>query len=320
MVLSLLPAEVLAADTTPTAEAQSQDNTGAESAEEKPGGLRGRIESRFYGATPEEQARLEEERKRLSAAAAVFGTDPTAINGYYQLEYGHNTFLHNLRTDTATAEARLPITPNFVMRVTMPYVWADLNQPRGFTTNGASDLLVRFGGRVYASPELAVFVGGDATFPTGSNDRLSTGKYTLGPGGAAAVPLPRLRSLFFTFVQDYNSVGGDPSRANLHFMRVTSAFNTIWSEHWWTTASLEWDMNWNNNRKTTMNLLGEIGHRLDKHWNVFASYGAGVMGRDTFLGLDWTVQAGVRWVFMTPFFAERVTEQFPIEPHAPPSR
>lgn len=329
MALGFSPVEVPAADIKSPAESQSQDNRGAESdgkpvePEKQPGPLERsilRLESRMMGATPEERARLEEERKRLSAAAAVFGTDPTAINGYYQLEYGHNTFLHNLRTDTATAEARLPITPNFIMRVTMPYVWADLNQPRGFTTNGASDLLVRLGGRVYASPELAVFVGGDVTFPTGSNDRLSTGKYTLGPGGAVAVPMPRVRSLLFTFVQDYSSVGGDPSRTNLHFMRVTSAFNTIWSERWWTTASLEWDMNWNNNRKTTMNLLGEVGHRLDKHWSIFASYGAGVMGRDSFLGLDWTVQAGVRWVFLTPFFSERVTEQFPIEPHAPPSR
>jgi hypothetical protein len=280
---------------------------------ESAGGPLQRLESRFYGATPEEHARLEEERKRLSAAAAKFGTDPTAINGYYQLEYGHNQFLRNLRTDSATAEARLPITPNFVTRVTMPYVWADLNQPGGFTTNGASDLTVRMGGRLYATPDVALFVGGDVTFPTGSNDRLTTGKYTVGPGSAAAVPLPRLSSLLFVFVQDYSSVGGDPSRTNLHFMRVTSAFNTIWSEHWWSTASLEWDMNWNGNRKTTMNLLGEVGTRLDQHWNLFVSYGAGVVGRDTFLGLDWTAQAGVRWVFQTPFFGERIVEQLPIQ-------
>src|SRR5688500_10080024 len=48
-----------------------------------------RLESRVLGATPEERARLEEERKRLSAAAKAFGTDPTAINGYYELTYGH---------------------------------------------------------------------------------------------------------------------------------------------------------------------------------------------------------------------------------------
>jgi hypothetical protein len=286
-------------------------STEPEKPQEPQGGVLGRMESRFYGATPEERARLEEERKRLSAEAAGFGTDPTAIIGYYQLEYGRNTFTNNLISNSAIAEARLPITPNFIMRVTMPYVFADLNQPRGFTTNGASDLMVRNGGRLYASPDVALFVGGDVIFPTGSNDRLSTRKYTVGPGFAAAVPLPRLRSLFFIFPQDFSSVGGDPSRNNLHFMRVSSAFNTIWSERWWTLLSMEWDMDWNRNRKTTMNLLGEVGHRFDQHWNLFVSSGAGVMGRDSFLGLDWTVQAGVRWVFMTPFFQERVLEQFP---------
>lgn len=314
--LSVIPSEILAADTAPAAEEQTRAQ-GTESTEEPSepakGPLRRRLKERIYGATPEEQARLEEERKRLSAAAKAFGTDPTAINGYYQLEYGRTAFTNNLVTNSATAEARLPITPNFVVRLTMPYAWADLNQPRGFTTNGASDFQVRTGGRLYASPNVAVFIGGDATFPTGSNDRLSTGKYTLGPGGAVAVPLPRIRSLFFTFIQDFNSVGGDPSRTNIHFARVSSAVNTIWSERWWSTASMEWDMDWNRNRKTTMNLLGEVGHRFDQHWNVFVSSGAGVMGRDTFLGLDWTVQAGVRWVFQTPLFPERLVKELPIK-------
>jgi hypothetical protein len=275
-------------------------------------GKRRPLQTLLQGATPEEHARLTEERERISLAAKAFGTDPTAINGYYQLEYGHNSFTNNLRTDSLTAEARLPITPNWFVRVTMPYVWADLNQPHGFTTNGASDLSVRMGGRLYATPNVALLIGTDVTFPTGSNDRLSTGKYTLGPTGAVAVPLPRARSLFFTIVQDFKSVGGDPSRRDIHFMRVSSAVNTIWSERWWTIASMEWDMSWNDNRKTTMNLLGEVGHRFDKHWNVFVSSGAGVVGQDTFLGLDWTVQAGVRWMFQTPFFSEKLVEELPI--------
>src|SRR5206468_430993 len=50
---------------------------------------------------------------------------------------------------------------------------------------------------------------------------------------------------------------------------------------------------------------------FDNHWNVFAGAGAGVLGQDTSLGLDWTVIAGVRWVFMTPLFPERLLEQFP---------
>jgi len=271
------------------------------------------LQTLLQGATPEEHERLQAERKRISAAAKSFGTDPTAIVGYYELTYSNNAFTNNLRTNTMAAEVRLPITPNWLLRVTVPYVWADLDQPRGFTTNGTSDTVVRTGGRLYTSPNLALFVGADVTFPTGSNDRLSTGKYTLGPGVGAAVPLARLSSLFITLIQDQNSIGGDPSRRDLHFMRVTSAVNTIWSERWWTTASMEWDMDWENNRKTTMNLLGEVGHRFDNHWNVFVGSGGGVIGKDTFLGLDWTVQAGVRWVFQTPLFSEKLVEELPMQ-------
>jgi len=57
---------------------------------------------------------------------------------------------------------------------------------------------------------------------------------------------------------------------------------------------------WAHARKTTMNLQGEIGHRLSKPWALFVQGGGGVLGRDSFLGLDWFLQAGVRWVFKTP--------------------
>jgi hypothetical protein len=290
---------VLAVTLAPVAAWPADEAPSKEPAKDSSPGLleRERLESRFYGATPEERARLEEERKRISAAAASFGTDPTAIIGYYELTYGHSVFTNNLRLDNVTAEVRLPITPNWLLRVTLPYVWADLNGPRGATTNGTSDTLIRNGGRLYASPNVALYVGLDALFPTAAKNELGTGKYTLGPGAAVAVPLPRARSLLIALVQDFNSVGGDPSRRDIHFMQVQSAVNTIWSERWWSTASVTWDIDWNNNRKTTMNLSGEVGHKFDKHWNVFAGPGVGVVGRDTTLGLDWTVQAGVRWMF-----------------------
>ncbi|MGH7166853.1 MAG: hypothetical protein ACREIS_15150, partial [Nitrospiraceae bacterium] len=110
----------------------------------------------------------------------------------------------------------------------------------------------------------------------------------------------------FTVVQNFQSIGGDPSRANLNFMQIQPVINTIWSKHWWTSLQGTYYVDWNNNRKTTLNLSGEVGHNFDDHWNVFAGGGAGAMGRDQFLGLDWTVNAGVRWVFKTPLFSETV--------------
>ena len=38
----------------------------------------------------------------------------------------------------------------------MPYAWADLNGPGGFTKNGLADMTVRAGGRLYASPNVAM--------------------------------------------------------------------------------------------------------------------------------------------------------------------
>ncbi|HJR77443.1 MAG TPA: hypothetical protein VJ805_10730 [Nitrospiraceae bacterium] len=267
------------------------------------------LPSLLLPATAEERERLAAERERISAAAAAFGTDPTAIIGFYQLSYGYTTFTNNLRVDAATAVVSLPVTSNFLFQVTMPYIWADRNGPEGVTTNGVGDMTVRTGGRLYASQNVALFIGADASFPTASTTqpslgkqetKLGTGKYTFGPGAAVAVPLPRLRSLFITLFQNFNSVGGDPSRTDFNFIQVQSAVNTIWSERWWTTATMTWNMDWNNKQKTTMNLMAQVGHKFGKHWNVFAGPGVGVVGRDTFLGLDWTVQAGVRWVFSTP--------------------
>ena len=174
--------------------AEKSDEPAAETPEQQQepakGPLRRRLEERLQGATPEERARLDAERKRLSAAAAAFGTDPTAIVGFSQLAYGHNEFTNNLRIDSATATFRLPITPNYLLQVNMPYVWTDLNQPRGSTMNGTSDMTIRTGGRIFANEDVAVFIGTDAAFPTASEKRLGTGKYTLGPGIGLAVRCP----------------------------------------------------------------------------------------------------------------------------------
>ena len=68
--------------------------------------------------------------------------------------------------------------------------------------------------------------------------------------------------MFITLVQDFNSVGGDSSRRDIHFMQVQPNITTIWSERWWTTIGAVWAVDWNNERRTVVNLQGEIGHRL----------------------------------------------------------
>ena len=69
---------------------------------------------------------------------------------------------------------------------------------------------------------------------------------------------------------------------------------------------MTWNIDWTQRLESTVNLLGTVGYRFDKHWNVFAGAGGGVVGRDASLGQDWTVQVGVRWVFRTPLIPETI--------------
>lgn len=263
-----------------------------------------RMPSLLSAATPEERARLSEERKRISSEAAAAGTDPTAIVGYYQLSYGHNAFAGGVRTNSVSPVVRLPLTPNWFVQVTLPYVWADLNRRRGFDIDGTSDLDLRTGGRLYASEYLALFAGLDASFPSASEKQLGSGKYTLGPGVAVAAPLPRLHSLSYLLLGNFNSIGGDPSRRSINYLQVQAGFNTFWTPQWWTLLLGTWATDWNNHREPAFNLLGQVGFRFDRHWNVFVGAGGGTVGQRTLLGQDWNVQAGVRWVFEQPLIAE----------------
>lgn len=290
---------------------QPTDKPASASSGQEPESTQRPLKRFVLGATPEERARLDAERRRLSGEAASFGVDPTAIVGFYQFLYGHSSLSSGVRVDTATPSVRVPITPNLLFQVTMPYAWADKNQSNVFPLRGAGDMTTRMGGRIFANEKVALFVGFDASFPTASERQLGTGKYTLGPGGSLAIPLPRMRSLFNLVALDYNSVGGDPSRTDLHFLFVQPAVYTFWTEHWLTGAVMTWAVDWDGRRKTTMNLLGEVGYRFADHWILFAGPGVGVVGKETFLGMDWMVQGGVRWVFRTSLISEKLIESMP---------
>jgi len=255
----------------------------------------------------EKKARLSAERQRLSAEGAATGNDPTAIVGFYQASYAYSAYTRGFTTHSGQAMVRLPLTPNGFVQFTLPYLWADLNRPpASFSANGTANMVFRTGGRIYSNEFVHLLVGLDATLPTASNPRLGADQYTLGPGVAAAAPMPRLQSLAILVVSDYNSVSNSTRLADIHFMQIEPRINTYWTEHWWTLLDGRWSIDWNNRRKTTLNLTGVLGYRFDEHWNVFAGAGGGVVGQDTFLGLDWGIQFGVRWVFGTPLIPEKI--------------
>jgi len=243
---------------------------------------------------------MAESKKELQAIAAAFGTDPTAIVGYYEFHYEHDDLSGGERTENLVAIASLALTQSWLLQLTLPYEWDFPNQPGTSNKNGASDMVVRTGWRVYTTPHLALFIGTDVVFPTASSDQLGDGKYQLGPGGAVAVPILKLRSLLYGIAQDFKSVGGDPARVDISYAQLQISLNTIWSKQWWTQLDSVLSLDWNRNGKSGMTVDAQAGYQFNSRWQGFLQAGTGLWGKDVGGGYDWQVLGGVRWMFSSP--------------------
>jgi hypothetical protein len=242
--------------------------------------------------TPEEQ----EEAKRLSGIAARMGTDPTAIIGRVQTLYRYDALAGGGRTNNLVARVDVPYHKDFLLRADMPYVWKNPNQPGMSNESGPSDLFVRTGGRVYSNPRDAIFVGMDFTFPTAEN-KLGSGKYTVGPGVATAHVFPAWDSLLFTMIEHQVSVGGDPSRQSISTSSGQIFFNTIWTDQWWTRVELTPQVLWDQKAKSSMTLEFEGGYRFIQDWGVWVRPGVGLWGQNVPGAYEWNIEAGVRRMF-----------------------
>lgn len=283
----------------PSATDEEVDIVTADDAEQGPEDervSRSRPVIRRFGAkplTPEQQ----EEAKRLSAIAARMGTDPTAIVGRVESLFRYDALEGGSRNSSVVGRIDVPYHKNVVLRADLPYVWSNPNQPGTSNHNGLSDLLVRAGGRVYSDPGDTIFAGMDFTFPT-ADDKLGTGKYTIGPGIATAHVFPAWGSIIFGLLQHQFSVGGDPSRSDISASRLQCWFNTIWSDHWWTQLEAVAQVDWERKEKTSMALELEGGYRFQKDWGVWLRPGVGLWGRDLPGAYDWMIEVGVRRMFV----------------------
>jgi hypothetical protein len=283
--------------------ASSQEREGHDSvpASEEGGAVRDRPVIKRFGVGPltlEEQ----KEAKRLSTIAARMGTDPTAIIGRVQALFRHDVLEGGSRvSNNLVGRIDVPYHKNFILRADLPYVWSHPNQfgtsDQGTShQHGLSDLLVRTGGRVYSVPGDAIFVGMDFTFPT-ADDKLGSGKYTLGPGVATAHVFPAWSSIFFMLLQHQFSVGGDPSRSDVSASRLQAWFNTIWADHWWTQFEAVAQVNWEQKQKTSMTVEFEGGYRFTKDWAGWVRPGVGLWGQSLPGAYDWNIEVGIRRMF-----------------------
>ena len=246
---------------------------------------------------PLRQFLREQMAQLLEILSAENGTDPTAIVGRFQLSNEYRDLTRGRLRDDLTPRVDIPLAPSVLLRVDMPFQWADPNLSSGATFVGTSDMLVRVGWRFLYTPVYRLFAGSDFIFPTASNDNLGEGKYEVAPGGGFSLSIPEIKSVLASIAQNFKSVGGDPSRPDIDVARLRTELNTLWSQYWWTLLRSTVHVDWNQHAKSGMTLDLEMGRRLDKHWRIYAMPGVGLWGNDVKGDYEWKVEFGVRYMF-----------------------
>ncbi len=185
-----------------------------------------------------------------------------------------------------------------MLRVVAPFLQSSTPGPSGTTTtHGFGDLGVILGWRAYNTPEYALLIGVNATFPTATDTKVGQGKYTLGPIIAAVRFLPKFDSFLIGVLSQQVSVGGDSDRRPINISSASLRINTIWAEKWWSVARAGWLLNWEQSTRGSMDLDLEIGRNVVGKWGVFIRPGIGIFGRDLPGGYSWKIAGGIRYIF-----------------------
>jgi len=226
------------------------------------------------------------------------GTNRTAVIGRAQLssEYrdrrGPGVSLSNV------ARVDVPLATNLLWRTDADLSWFDPQTSGSSSVAGLGDASTRLGAKIWERPAFTAFFEFQVVFPTAGNDNLGRGKYELVPGLTFSLPISRLDTGFFPGIQQSVSVGGDPSRNDVNFTKLSFEFTTPWANNlWWTTVEPDLIVDWTQKAKTAMNLEFEAGRRLGDHFRIWLRPAVGLWGTGVPGAYDWYAQFGIRYMF-----------------------
>ena len=150
--------------------------------------------------------------------------------------------------------------PGVVVRFEAPLVAADLHREH---RGGFGDAYGQFFVMPYARNGFVWAVGSGVILPTATSDVLGTGKLVVAP---VVAPLWRFRrGLFLVKLQNFISVGGDSTRANLNYLLVTPLFVHALGARFWILADSETKTDWTDGGRTGVKSGLQIGRAIAPH-------------------------------------------------------
>lgn len=234
----------------------------------------------------------------LNVVTADNGQNGAAIVGRAQLSGEFRERRDGSFQFQTVARGDLPLGERMLFRADLPFSWYDPRSSGSTSVTEFGDLSVRLGGQVWRTPGFTLLAGSDVIFPTAGSSALGRGKYQIGPGIAASVPVPELNSVVFPTLQHIVSVGGDPNRADVNHTKLSTSFDTPWlNNQWWTSFEPNLFIDWTQKGKTALNLEFEVGKRLGEHFRTWIRPAVGLWGTGVPGSYDWFTQVGIRYIF-----------------------
>jgi len=175
--------------------------------------------------------------------------------------------------------------PLALFRVQIPFPDEDTDLSGSPFDPHLGDIKTRFGFRAFRVGSLRFPTFIEITYPTASPESLGSGKYQLSEGIRMLAPVtlplvdPRAnKSLFESQVQQVNSIGGDPTRKNISYMKLEFTLYDIWHQKYTFKLKVKPTVDWTQDGKT--GAIGEIEGGLlpARNWRTWLMFGRRLWG------------------------------------------
>jgi hypothetical protein len=189
------------------------------------------------------------------------------------------------------------ISPSVAARLETPYV---TYRPggNGESISGEGDLLGRIAWRSMQRDGFALIVGTEMIFDTAKETSLGFGKTIVGPFMYAAIDLPARDSVFFPYIQQFESVAGDDHRSDVSFTTLKPNLLTRWPRNLYTFLEPQFTIDWERDAKTGLTIELEVGKILSRNIAAWVRPGIGALNKDELpFVYDWNLEVGMRYIF-----------------------
>jgi hypothetical protein len=222
-------------------------------------------------------------------------TDPTDFHTRFDLRGEYDSLQSGASRHLVVSRFDYAFSPSFALRVDVPLVSVDPNQPGTSQESGLGDITVRAQWRVLRVPEYAVAVAAEVALDTASEPLLGSGRYIFQPLAYAAVGLPKYNSTVFPYIQQYWAFGGTTD-VQINTTLLRAGFLTRWPKRTYTYVEPSVYVDWERNAQTGGTLELEVGRFVTKNLGFYVRPGVGLWGEIPPV-YNWNIEVGLHYFF-----------------------